>query len=426
MVSKTSALAGLLAASGFVVKAAQTFTVPIDFTDAIDVSYYFQDSNNLVSVVPNNEGLQITVDSDNVCDILQSGMIVYSTDGSTSNTLLTWNQYEVFHLMSASGQELSWSDVNVQVCGASSSSSEVSTATSEIFSSGVISTTSSDVLSNGGASIASTSSLPSGSVLSTTVVHADQPVSTGVDTLATTSSNLITSAGTVLSASVVTSVVSGVYTEYTTYCPLSTESSVSTTKTATSGSGSAATWSESILTTTVGGVETVYTTYCPLTSSTTSVNPQGVTTTAIEQSTVLETVVSCASNICYRTAIAKTTAASEQGTAIVATSTPVVFSSIEGTTEATPYNSSISTTSVASNAVYAAASEISGPPTTKTSSILSVSATSTSYVVTSGIPSVLAAPGATVSVSSVFEGGAATFGVSSLLVTMAAVLASLI
>ncbi|SCU95126.1 LAMI_0F01112g1_1 [Lachancea mirantina] len=195
MVSAFGLLASTALASS-VAKAAQVFNVDIDFKDDLDVFYYFRQDNDLVSVQPNDSGLLVTVNADNACEILQSGMVVYNVDGGSANTLLTWNQYDVFHLVDGQGQDLTWSSVNVQSCGsgtpATSGSMSAAQTTMTTTSGGVV-----PVQSSVGSS-----------------------VTTPTSVIATT--NVAASTGVVLTSSMITTAVSGQVTEYPTFYPVST------------------------------------------------------------------------------------------------------------------------------------------------------------------------------------------------------------
>lgn len=319
-----------------VAKAATTFTVPIAYNDEITVGYYFRENNDAVSITTNDQGLQITVDApvDKVCEILDSGMVIYDADHAGVNTLLSWNQYDVFHLVDSTGVEFKYTSTNSQACpvagpvsssaasgsssGSTSTASQTATAGSSSFklapstTMSVVTTTESGVVTeyttycpyitanrldnvvtyasavtttnNGQVSVyttffpvktqlqasATATGIPATAAPSMTVVTT---TINGAKIIYTTTCPLTqTTAANVDSyTSVVTTTVSGKETVYTTVCPLTTGAQTT-----------------SVVTTTVNGMETVYTTVCPLTSAaqTTSV----VTTTVNGQETVYTTV----------------------------------------------------------------------------------------------------------------------------------------
>ena len=105
-------LASLLLASQTL---ADSLVVPIDYDYTIDLYYYFK--NGGVQIEPIAEGLKIDLDSNitDVCGTLASGMVVINVDNAASNTLVTWNQYDVFHLLNEQNQDLTWDSVLVAV-----------------------------------------------------------------------------------------------------------------------------------------------------------------------------------------------------------------------------------------------------------------------------------------------------------------------
>ncbi|KAL6947388.1 hypothetical protein ACO0QE_002271 [Hanseniaspora vineae] len=107
-------LASLLLASQTL---ADSLVVPIDYDYTIDLYYYFK--NGGVQIEPIAEGLKIDLDSNitDVCGTLASGMVVINVDNAASNTLVTWNQYDVFHLLNEQNQDLTWDSVLVEACG---------------------------------------------------------------------------------------------------------------------------------------------------------------------------------------------------------------------------------------------------------------------------------------------------------------------
>lgn len=188
-----SCLAGLSLSS--LAAAQRSFTVPVDYENEITVSYYFRENNDLVSVAASNEGLQISVDAndEDICKILSSGMVVYAPSGQ-QNTLLSWNQYNVFHLIGSDGQPLQWSNVNAQDCPfGSSQASSSSGAPSSSWSS----PSSSSVSSGSFASVSPLSLTPSSS---TPASGSSTPASSS-STPASSSSGLASSSNVVATSS---------------------------------------------------------------------------------------------------------------------------------------------------------------------------------------------------------------------------------
>lgn len=189
-----SCLAGLSLSSLAV--AQRSFTVPVDYENEITVSYYFRENNDLVSVAASNEGLQISVDAndEDICKILSSGMVVYAPSGQ-QNTLLSWNQYNVFHLIGSDGQPLQWSNINAQDCpfGSSQASSSSSWTPSSSWSS----PSSSSVSSGSFASVSPLSLTPS----SSTPASSSSTPASGPSGAASPSSLVATSSSPVSSSS---------------------------------------------------------------------------------------------------------------------------------------------------------------------------------------------------------------------------------
>lgn len=188
-----SCLAGLSLSSLAV--AQRSFTVPVDYENEITVSYYFRENNDLVSVAASNEGLQISVDAndEDICKILSSGMVVYAPSGQ-QNTLLSWNQYNVFHLIGSDGQPLQWSNINAQDCpfGSSQASSSFWTPSSSWSS-----PSSSSVSSGSFASVSPLSLTPS----SSTPASSSSTPASGPSGAASPSSLVATSSSPVSSSS---------------------------------------------------------------------------------------------------------------------------------------------------------------------------------------------------------------------------------
>ena len=142
-----------------------------------------RDYPDAVKVEADISGLTVTLDSSafsiSDCEVLQSGMIVYSADGGSDNTLISWDQYEVFHLVH-DGQEITYSAVNAQSCG------PVSVATSS------------------------------------TVTNAVNDIPTRVVSVDDVTDGAYATTALVPSASVVTVTENGVVSSFTTYCPIST------------------------------------------------------------------------------------------------------------------------------------------------------------------------------------------------------------
>ncbi|GCF00120.1 hypothetical protein ZYGM_003107 [Zygosaccharomyces mellis] len=188
-----SCLAGLSLSSLAV--AQRSFTVPVDYENEITVSYYFRENNDLVSVAASNEGLQISVDAndEDICKILSSGMVVYAPSGQ-QNTLLSWNQYNVFHLIGSDGQPLQWSNINAQDCPFGSSQASSSSWTP---SSSWSSPSSSSVSSGSFASVSPLSLTPS----SSTPASSSSTPASGPSGAASPSSLVATSSSPVSSSS---------------------------------------------------------------------------------------------------------------------------------------------------------------------------------------------------------------------------------
>ncbi|GAV50542.1 hypothetical protein ZYGR_0W00680 [Zygosaccharomyces rouxii] len=164
--------------------AQRSFTVPVNYDNEITVSYYFRENNDLVSVSATDEGLQVSVNANDadICNILSSGMVIYAPGGQ-ENTLLSWNQYNVFHLVGPDGQPLQWSSTNAQNCpfGSSQASSSASSSapstwsspsSSSVFSgsSATVSPSSLFVSSSSSAPSSSSSAIPSSSASSSSSV----------------------------------------------------------------------------------------------------------------------------------------------------------------------------------------------------------------------------------------------------------------
>ncbi|KAL6942700.1 hypothetical protein ACO0RG_001661 [Hanseniaspora osmophila] len=100
---------------------ADSLVVPIDYDYTIDLYYYFKDGG--VQIEPVAEGLKIDLSSNitDVCGTLASGMVVINVDNAPGNTLVTWNQYDVFHLLNEQHQDLTWDSVLVEACGGDTS-----------------------------------------------------------------------------------------------------------------------------------------------------------------------------------------------------------------------------------------------------------------------------------------------------------------
>lgn len=214
-------LCSLVLISSAALVSAATYHIDVDYEEYLDVYFHYRESGDAVTVEADATGLTINVDSNSViasdCQILQSGMLVYTKDGSSDRTLVTWDQYEVFHL-TYDGSEITYNAVNPQSCG------------------------------------------PISSVSSTTVITANDDIPTKdvpVDQI-TYSASLTES---VPSTTVVTTTVSGVVTSYTSYCPISTI------------------YGNSVVTVTENDVVTSYTTYCPVSEVVLTTQPKTVTKT---------------------------------------------------------------------------------------------------------------------------------------------------
>lgn len=243
-----SKLGSLALLSGAALVSAATYHVDVDYKEYLDVYYHYRDNNSGVSVVADATGLTVTVDSDSTsesdCQVLQSGMLVYSKDGESDKTLVTWDQYEVFHLV-YNGQEVTYDNVNVQSCGA--------VAPEDM------------IVSHSGSSSAGITAAD----ITTTVTAVDS-VPSKVMTL-----DQITDAAILTQLAPCSKVVDG----STSYCPINTV------------------YGNSVVTVTKENVVTSYTTYCPLSEVVLSAKP----------TTVIKTITSCKNNACTATTSAVTT-----------------------------------------------------------------------------------------------------------------------
>lgn len=131
------------------VASCKTLLVPIDYDYTLDVYYNFKNNPSIV-VSPVSEGIQVYIPDQwsnstvnqkrafSECSALSDGMIVLNIDNTEENTLITWDQYDVFHLIDPSnGEELQYNSVIQQDC-----SNELATTTL-----GVPATTASDLIS---------------------------------------------------------------------------------------------------------------------------------------------------------------------------------------------------------------------------------------------------------------------------------------
>lgn len=206
----------------FAVANCKTLLVPIDYEYTLDVYYNFKNNPN-IEVNPVSEGLQVYIpDSSNStyyrkratvdCDELSEGMIVLNIDKASDNTLITWDQYDVFHLIDpATGEELQYDSVIQEDC-----SSDLSTTTLSVSSS----TATTDSASTDSASL----------VTDTTSSYAYAlGYSSGVETYIGT-------------------VKSGNPTNYTTYIPLNSYGNNTSTQTvlSTNSEGSVSTYTTTI------------------------------------------------------------------------------------------------------------------------------------------------------------------------------------
>ncbi|OBA25627.1 hypothetical protein HANVADRAFT_3571 [Hanseniaspora valbyensis NRRL Y-1626] len=125
----------------FAVANCKTLLVPIDYEYTLDVYYNFKNHPDIV-VNPVSEGLQVYIpDSTNStyyrkranvdCDELSEGMIVLNIDKASDNTLITWDQYDVFHLIDpATGEELEYDSVIQEDCSSDLSTTTLSASSS--------------------------------------------------------------------------------------------------------------------------------------------------------------------------------------------------------------------------------------------------------------------------------------------------------
>ncbi|CDO92712.1 unnamed protein product [Kluyveromyces dobzhanskii CBS 2104] len=213
-------LGSLALISGAALVSAASYHVNIDYEEYLDIYFHYRDGGDAVSVAADATGLVVTVDSNSVaasdCQILQSGMLVYSKDGSSDNTLITWDQYEVFHL-THDGSEIKYSSVDAQSCGPITSASAIVTT------------------------------------INNDIATKNVPIEHLSDIGALTSA--------VASSSVVTTTISGVVTSYTTFCPISSI------------------YGKSVVTVTENDLVTSYTTFCPVSEVVLSPTPKTVTET---------------------------------------------------------------------------------------------------------------------------------------------------
>ncbi|GAV48564.1 hypothetical protein ZYGR_0K00690 [Zygosaccharomyces rouxii] len=177
-----SCLAGLSIST--LAAAQRSFTVPVNYDNEITVSYYFRENNDLVSVSANDEGLQISVNANDadICKILSSGMVVYAPSGQ-QNTLLSWNQYSLFHLAGPDGQPVQWNNINAQNCPFGSLQPSSSASSSQGLS------TSS--LSSGSSATASVSSLAPSSSSSDSAPSSSFAASSSTPVTGTSSSSAV-------------------------------------------------------------------------------------------------------------------------------------------------------------------------------------------------------------------------------------------
>lgn len=352
-------------------QAATTFTVPIAYEDEITVAYYFRDGNDLVSVSPNEEGLQFTVDAEtaDVCNILSSGMVVYAADGATDNTLLSWNQYDVFHLMDSNGNPLSWTSTNAQACpvagGASASGSASASASSASVPSGSIpsGSVSSNSIPSGSVSSGSISSgsASSGSVSSGSVsVSSSQVTSTGSQRF-TVLSSVPLAPSKALSTTVTT--IDGIVTQFTTFCPLTTVAQ-----------GEAVYALAKDITSTISGVESVYTSFYPIStqySASASATATGTTATTFLTKATVTTTVNGAESV-YTTTYPTTGVAEAQGTE---TSKTVVTTTINGSESVYTTICPISGAVVSTNSTVKSTGSVTSAAGTTSGSIVQYSTT---------------------------------------------------
>ncbi|XBW37355.1 hypothetical protein QEN19_002935 [Hanseniaspora menglaensis] len=135
----------------------KTLLVPIDYTYTLDIYYNFK-NNPLIQVSAVDEGIEVYIpdilSKGNIqkrsasleCDDLLDGMIVFNADKSSQNTLVTWDQFDVFHLINGNtGQEIEYEHVIQQDCSSplktttlltSSATSTTNASTTATISSG--------------------------------------------------------------------------------------------------------------------------------------------------------------------------------------------------------------------------------------------------------------------------------------------------
>ncbi|KAL6929213.1 hypothetical protein ACO0SA_002553 [Hanseniaspora valbyensis] len=309
----------------FAVANCKTLLVPIDYEYTLDVYYNFKNHPDIV-VNPVSEGLQVYIpDSTNStyyrkrasvdCDELSEGMIVLNIDKASDNTLVTWDQYDVFHLIDpATGEELQYDSVIQEDC-----SSDLSTTTLSASSS--TATTNSDSASTATTDSVSTAITNSSSTDSASLV---------TDTTSTYAYALGYSSGV---ETYIGTVKSGNPTNYTTYIPLNSYGNNTSTQTilSTNSEGSVSTY-----VTTIDPSVTTTKTY-GFSDTLALLAPARLTTTTVTQFvsgstyTISSTVTSCKQHAmggCVVETLSSVFVAESDGTSIpVSTKTSVSSSS---------------------------------------------------------------------------------------------------
>ncbi|KAH3899565.1 uncharacterized protein SCDLUD_003845 [Saccharomycodes ludwigii] len=180
--------------------------IDVPFVNYIDTFYYFDgDNDGQVTVKPRDNGLSVIVqNSDNICDVLKTGSIVYTMDGKEeTTTLVTWDS-EFCDVITYNGQKLNWNNVLVYACddsSASSSSTVIESSSTAISSASAVE--SSAVIGSSSTTISSASAVESSAVIgsSSTTISSTSAVepSSVIGSLSTT----ISSASAVESSAVI-------------------------------------------------------------------------------------------------------------------------------------------------------------------------------------------------------------------------------
>lgn len=243
---------------------AQSLLTPVHYSGSLESYYYFRTGNTNAGIEVSDAGITITgdfADTEVLCDTLDGAQLIYYTDGS-AGTLVTSNCYNVYYMVNQEQQSLSWGSCEEfpffeTICGSQSQSSDAGSSTP----------TSST--SPGTVTSPSISSATSGTVTPNSVTPDPQRTTTfasGIAVVNAPKSTLVEGFGT----TVVTTMIDGLVSIYTTFCPLTVEAADKTTViTVTSCHDNACsetpvTTGVTVITTTQQGVETVFTTYCPL------------------------------------------------------------------------------------------------------------------------------------------------------------------